>query len=449
SNTIKNWIDGTEVNGTPTSAAFDFQFRYTVRNAINGGNWINLGRQNDGSWPLVSGSFNNGSYRQWAVTFVENHDTEYRSSTAQQDPIRKDTLAANAYLLAMPGTPCVFYKHWLAYKDEIKAMTAVRKGVGIHNMSSFFNMASNVGYYAVNVTGTNGKLLAVVGNAVNSYTPNASTWTKVLSGYHYAYYLINDMNTAWVDLASGKYTEPKTATLTAVTDENAKLVYTTDGSNPTANSTKVESGARITIPAGTTTLKVGLLIGSAVSGIITRSYDIEEPLPFDAYDITVHVNADVWGTTLSSVNFWTWGGDGSHAPGRGWPGDAVSTKKTINGKNWFYKTFRINAADDAVNFVFSKGTGSPQTVDIENVNQDAYFEILSTTTSGKNEVNDVSSVYSGIEGTTLTKQEAESADNTIYDLSGRKIANLSPRNASLESLPKGIYITNGRRVVIK
>ena len=119
SNTIKNWIDGT----SKKSAAFDFQFRYTVRNAANNGDWSKLGLQNDGNWPLISSNFNSGIYRQWAVTFVENHDTEKRSN-ATQDPLRKDTLAANAYLLAMPGTPCVFLKHWQAYKSEIAAMIA-------------------------------------------------------------------------------------------------------------------------------------------------------------------------------------------------------------------------------------------------------------------------------------------------------------------------------------
>ena len=104
---------------------------YTVRNAANNGDWTKLAAQNEGNWPLVSSNFQSGNYRQYAVTFVENHDTEYRSSTAQQDPLRKDTLAANAYLLAMPGTPCVFLKHWQAYKQEIANMAAVRKAVGI------------------------------------------------------------------------------------------------------------------------------------------------------------------------------------------------------------------------------------------------------------------------------------------------------------------------------
>ena len=186
SNTIKNWIEATG----KTSAAFDFQFRYTVRNAINKQDWTYLGKQNEGNWPLVSDKYNSGSYRQYAVTFVENHDTEYRSATAQQDPIRKDTLAANAYLLAMPGTPCVFLKHWQAYKQEIANMVAVRKAVGITNMSTPTNIASEKNYYAVQVAGSGGKeLLCVVGKDAATYTPASSLWKKVISGYHYVYYV--------------------------------------------------------------------------------------------------------------------------------------------------------------------------------------------------------------------------------------------------------------------
>ena len=185
SNTIKSWIEATE----KTSAAFDFQFRYTVRNAANNGDWRRLAQQNDGNWPLVSSKYSNGSYRQYAVTFVENHDTEYRSATAQQDPLKKDTLAANAYLLAMPGTPCVFLKHWMTYPQQIANMATVRKAVGITNVSTYTEVASNQGYYAVQVDGSKSKkLLCVVGTKAADYTPDAA-WKKVISGYHYAYYV--------------------------------------------------------------------------------------------------------------------------------------------------------------------------------------------------------------------------------------------------------------------
>jgi alpha-amylase len=186
SSAIKSWIDGTG----KTSAAFDFQFRYTVRNAVNSGDWRKLAAQNEGNWPLVSSSYQNGTYRRYAVTFVENHDTEYRSATAQQDPIRKDTLAANAFLLAMPGTPCVFLKHWKAYKPEIAKMVAVRKAVGITNMSNATHIVSDKDYYVVQVDGSNGKkLLCAVGYKAHEYTPASGEWKKVLSGYHYVYFV--------------------------------------------------------------------------------------------------------------------------------------------------------------------------------------------------------------------------------------------------------------------
>ena len=181
---VKNWIDGTKVNNVVQSAAFDFPFRYTVRDAINNNDWGKLSNTS-----LVSTV--NNAYKRYSVTFVENHDMQDRGTTDNYtpDPIRKDTLAANAYLLAMPGTPCVFIKHWQAYKQEIANMVAVRKAVGITNMSNTLNMASTQNYYAVRVTGSNNKyLVCVVGKNASSYTPNGD-WKKVISGYHYAYYV--------------------------------------------------------------------------------------------------------------------------------------------------------------------------------------------------------------------------------------------------------------------
>ncbi|MGG6546956.1 UNVERIFIED_CONTAM: alpha-amylase, partial [Prevotella sp. 15_C9] len=86
---VKNWLESTKVNEEITSAVFDYPIRYVVRDAIKG-NWSNV---------KTDGLANDNSYKQYAITFVENHDTEYRSSSEQQDPIRKDTLAANAYIL--------------------------------------------------------------------------------------------------------------------------------------------------------------------------------------------------------------------------------------------------------------------------------------------------------------------------------------------------------------
>ena len=190
--TIRAWIDATD----KSSAAFDFQFRYVVRNAVNNQNWARLGQQNDGNWPLVYSNYNGGTYRQWAVTFVENHDTEYRSASAQQDPIRRDTLAANAYLLAMPGTPCVFLKHWKSYKHEIARMIQARQVAGIQNTSSATQLRSNQRFYAATVEGSKGKLIVWLGDQASA--PEATDgYTKILEGKNYSYWLENSLVSAW------------------------------------------------------------------------------------------------------------------------------------------------------------------------------------------------------------------------------------------------------------
>lgn len=413
---VKTWINGTKVDNTIQSAAFDFPFRYTVRDAINNNDWTKLGG---------TSVMSDTNYRRYSVTFVENHDTERRANAAQ-DPITRDTLAANAFLLGMPGTPCVFLKHWQAYKPEIAAMIAARKAAGITNTSTYSNMARSKGYYANLV---NSKLLVAVGNNVQDYKPN-DNYIEILSGYHYRYFLHKNAEIAWVDKASGEYNLPLNVKLSAISaDANAQLVYTLDGSEPTVSSTKVASGTSIDI-TGACTLKVGLLIGSTVSSIITREYTINS---FQPYDITIYVNTDKVG--WSNVNFWTWGGDGTHAPtNSNWPGDKVSSTTTINGKQWYAKTYTINSASDCVNFVFSTGTGSPQTIDINDINETTYFEISTDTEGGKNKVNDVTST-TGIEQ--IMESQNPLPDNRYYNLNGQQVVPNRP----------GIYIHNGKRYI--
>jgi alpha-amylase len=432
--TVETWLNNTKVDSKIQSAAFDFPFRYTVRDAINNSDWTKLSN---------TSVMSDVNYRQYAVTFVENHDTEYRSSSAQQDPIRKDTLAANAFLIAMPGTPCVFYRHWIDCKQSIKAMIDARKLAGITNTSTYVNFRSSTKYLANTVTGSNGKLLVVVGDVASMTAPSTSTWTKILSGYHYAYYLSNTLNTAWADKASGEYNDPFDVTLSTVSENSgATLVYTTDGSTPTASSTSVTSGTSIKIST-VCTLKVGLLINGIVSGIITRTYTFNT---FEPYTITVYVNADAVGWS-SPINYWTWGGDGTHAPtNTSWPGDKVSATKTISGKTWYYKTYTINSNDDVVNFVFSTGSGSPQTVDITGINKDAYFEISTTTDNSKYKVNDVTSTMTGINTIISDK---ETTNNNVYTIDGRQVRSNVNSADALQGLSKGIYIVNGKKYVVK
>lgn len=438
--TIKNWINDTG----KTSAAFDFQFRYTVRNAANNGNWTALGQQNDGNWPLVSSNFESGSYRQWAVTFVENHDTERRSN-AEQDPLKKDTLAANAFLLAMPGTPCVFMKHWQAYKNEIRAMIAVRKAAGITNTSSYSNMRSNTKYYAnlIKTSAGANALQVVVGKDLTTYVPNG--YTKVLSGYHYAYYLPNTMEMAWADMPSGTYDADFDVMLSAVSAQSgAQLVYTTNGSNPTASSTKAATGTKIKISGKgtTTTLKVGLLVGSTVSKVITRTYtikaeEVEEPFTIpdfcqaSAGETCAFFEAPLtWGNTIYC---WAWGNGGSpNYTGGTWPGQACTKVGTRDGKGVWKWTYTGTLTTKPDKIIFSNN-GAPQT------------ENLSFTNAGYYDKNGLKDVVTptGIDRplSTLNPQPSN-----IYDLQGRYVGNTEQLGTSL---PRGIYIINGKKVVIK
>ena len=422
--TLKNWVDGTKDNGTIMSAAFDFPFRYTVRDAISGSDWSNLSNT---SLMKTSG------YSQYSVTFVENHDTQYRSATDQQDPIRKDTLAANAYLLAMPGTPCVFMRHWQDYKQEIKAMIDARKAAGVTNTSSFVPMATNKAYYAVLV---NRKLLAVVGNNAGGYAANTSQYTPILSGYHYRYYMRKNAEIAWADKASGTFEEGFKVTLTAVSnDANAKLVYTTDGTNPTASSKQVASGTKIDINA-TTTLKVGLLKSGAVSSIITRNYSIVPPTPFEPYKATVYLKDPKW----TSLYFWCWDSDGKNLSGGTWPGKTPTDYKMINGEKWYYQTVDITKRGYYFNIIFNQGKDKPQSEDLEDITQDTYYEVTKVTgTAGTCvEVKDVTDTMTGIADITVDKPST--GNNAYYTLSGVRVA---------KPTQPGIYIHNGRKVVVK
>lgn len=307
---IQSWINATLKN----SAAFDFQFRYNVRDAINSNNWAALKSTNN----LI----NDKNWRQYAVTFVENHDMEYRSSSEQQDPIRRDTLAANAYLLAMPGTPCVFFTHWLEYKDEIGAMISARKVAGITNMSDYEVKVATSAYYAVNVNKT---LYAAVGRLDKMENPGAD-WQKVLSGYHYAYFLNKSLETAFVDKASGIRDNSFKVKLIAVSkDASAKLVYTTDGTAPTAKSKQVASGDEITISSDCV-LKVGLLVGGSVKGIITRNYTIQHveegpdafETPAPGYTYNAYFVAPA--TWKNEVKCWAWTKTANYTGGT-WPGE--------------------------------------------------------------------------------------------------------------------------------
>ena len=379
---VKNWVDGTKVNGVVQSAAFDFPFRYVIRDAANNNRWTNLASS-------TKGLNMDNNYKRYSVTFVENHDTQYRDANNQQDPIRSNVEAANAFLLSMPGTPCIFLKHWMDYKESIKQMIYVRQLAELTNTSASYNMANSAAqnYYAQRTVGNRGAVLVAMGN--ETYAIPAS-FVVVASGTNYRMALSKNTETAWVNKPSGEYDAAIDVTLTAVSQtEGAKLVYTLDGSEPTAsNGTKVNDGTSISIDKATT-LKVGLLIGNTVGGVITRTYSVDNT-EFVPYEITVFLkDPTVAPNNWAQVNFFSW--DDVSSPNGNWPGEKITATKVVNGVKFYYDTYPINSKDYHINFVFNQGSSNGQTEDVTYINKTSFFEI--TTQTNKYQVKDITADF--------------------------------------------------------
>lgn len=171
---VKGWIDATGKE----SAAFDFPFKYQVNKCFNGGahNYNELVWKANGTNDQPAGMIHYG-YSQLAVTFIDNHDT-YRDGSKMTG----DVLQANAFMLSSPGTPCVFWPHYTAYKTQIQAMIDARNGVGIHNCSAVKVLEVNSNCYVAEVTGTKGKLWIKLGSSSKTA---GSGYTKKAAGNGY------------------------------------------------------------------------------------------------------------------------------------------------------------------------------------------------------------------------------------------------------------------------
>lgn len=420
---ILSWIKGTKMSGTIQSAAFDFPFRYTVRDAVRDNNWTRLANEN-----LLT--VENGDFRRYSVTFVENHDQQDRGNVTNysKDPIATDYIpAANAYMLAMPGTPCVFLPHWKSCKQDIKQQVLARKASGIHNQSSYETVASTKGYYAVRTQGEQGELLCVVGKDADKFTDIPAGFTKIQSGKYYVYYLSNTSETAWIDVPSGDYEEVQQIKLTAVSaSADAKLVYTLDGSEPSAsNGTVVASGTEIEV-ASATTLKVGLLKDNVVSAVETRSYTIT---PFVAHTATIYVKAD-----FSPVYFYVWDSNDNTPLNGGWPGKEITATTQIDGETWYYQSFDITSSGYFFNIIFNQGMDKPQTGDIGNLSSDRYF--VATLNGNTINYEDVTAQHT----TALDKIIARDNQTMIFNLQGQPERQLQSGK---------LYFQNGKKYILK
>jgi alpha-amylase len=187
---VTDWLNGTKQDDIIQSAAFDFPLKYKINSAFNNGYWLQLAQ------PALA---NDQAYQRYAVTFIDNHDT-YR----ENDRLRSNVCAANAYILCMPGTPCLFLKHWQAYKGTLKRLITLRKAAGINNQSKIESAKANANGFTLKVKGDKGSVLLLLGKAESDDT---SSMTLALKGKNYAVY--TDGN---IDLTAVK----------AITEEDAE-----------------------------------------------------------------------------------------------------------------------------------------------------------------------------------------------------------------------------------
>ena len=326
-------------------------------------------------------------------------------------------------------------------------MISARKLAGIHNQSVPTKLKSASDVYAVEVEGTKGKLVAVLGSG--SYTPDATTYALYADGKNFKYYMEKKFDKAVASLGSGTYYGQQKVTLSSLSaNSSAKLVYTTDGSNPTASSTQVNSGATITVPVGTTTLKVGLLIGSTVSAIATYSYDVQEPPIVEPFSIPAFCQVQEgevcaffeapagWG---SDIYCWAWSESPSEnftsATGT-WPGikvgESIGTRAGNKVYKWTWDGTRQNNTTTAQpsGIIFSV-KGSPQTQDLDFVNGGYYTQESDDTRKPVGVVTGIKTPVADLQTYT---------DDSYYTLSGQKVA--APTQ-------KGIYIHHGKKIVVR
>jgi alpha-amylase len=154
---VTDWIDATGGKST----AFDFPTRYLLYEACLHDDYGRLRSVNGGR--VVPGGLI-GFWSSRAVTFVDNHDTEYRRDEEHRrhnDATRhfpgRTVEMAYAYVLTHPGIPCVFWSHYFdwgsATRQRIDRLIRVRRGMGLHAQSQVEIKDARKGLYAAIIDG--------------------------------------------------------------------------------------------------------------------------------------------------------------------------------------------------------------------------------------------------------------------------------------------------------
>ena len=181
--TILTWLNGTKVDGVIQSAAFDFPMKTNINDVFsNASNWSKLNN---------AALSTNEELARYAVTFVDNHDTGRQG----ESPLYANVEAANAFILTLPGTPCVWLSHWKTYKTTIKKLILTRKAAGLNSQSSIMTKQATSNGYVLTVQGTKGNVMLLLGTA----TANTDGYKLAVEGSNFKMYVTNSVDLSALD----------------------------------------------------------------------------------------------------------------------------------------------------------------------------------------------------------------------------------------------------------
>lgn len=184
------WYTATTPGNLRTSSSvFDFSSFFTLRD--NKGIYTALYGYGNGIG-MVGDTTDGHQWKNNAVTFLENHDTGYRTNEdgSPQEHHRFDSFLNDwqvehgyAYILTHPGVPCVYWKHYFDWgidlQGKIKALINARKVAGVHAGSIVHTQhnAREKGVYAALIVGKDAELYVRIGG-------NDMDWQPYFSNYH-------------------------------------------------------------------------------------------------------------------------------------------------------------------------------------------------------------------------------------------------------------------------
>lgn len=172
------------------SSVFDFTMQGTLKsNKGRYAAWYGYGN----GMGMMGDTTDGLPWKNRAVTFLENHDTGYRTNDdgSPEKDHQFDSFAntweveqAYAYILTHPGVPCVYWKHYFDWgndlHEKIKALINARKVAGV-NSGSTLHIQSNArskGIYAAMLEGSSGQLYVRIGGNDDDWQPSFSNYSS-------------------------------------------------------------------------------------------------------------------------------------------------------------------------------------------------------------------------------------------------------------------------------